>query len=149
LDRRARRSVFAAYRFTEPDVGVSFGVPEQMLSAGGSARPVTDAAALLAHLRRHRGLEVHDTARVTLGGRPALQAAVSAAEYRGAPPVCDAPCAAVAGAGPVTMLVEQPTWARITLVDVGGRVLMIHEDGGRNGARLRVTGAYVRTLRWR
>jgi hypothetical protein len=93
----------------------------------GSVQPARSAEQIIRELRRADGLRIR---RAPPGIGAAGARTFLLTPSRSAPPAdfCGGPCVPLIGRGRVTQIVQAPARGRLTVVDVGGRPVVILED---------------------
>lgn len=135
--------MFEAVRFEDPGTSISVMTPSQLVDQRGDVRRARSVAAVVEHLRRHRGLRVVAEGRTRVAGRPAVVLDIRVRASGPRLPFCPARCAPLFADGPSTELLQAPTWARVRILEHDRRPLTIVEYDGGDRRGWKVTGPLV------
>lgn len=136
------------WRFDSPHTKLSVSTPRQVFTPKGSVQPLREASRVVEVLSSNPNLRIVSRERVNVGGVPAQRVTVSVRQHEQFPDFCTSPCVPVFPVTQATSVLESNSNHRLSIMEVGGRIIVVHETSPRGGNGFPDTESLLHGLRF-
>ena len=136
-------------RFDSPSTSVEVVAPKQLFTANGGVRRLTTPAQIIDALESNKNVTVGPRERISIGGIPAIRVTVEVRPYGPFPDFCPTPCVPIFPVELGTVAVGSRSKERLSIVEAGGAIIVVHENAPRTGRGFAETESLVRGLRFK
>jgi streptogramin lyase len=141
--------VTAFGRFDSPDTFLEIIAPKQVFNAKGGVQKLNDPAEIVAALTSNPNVRILSREQVRVGGIPAEQLTVHVRRFEPFPDFCPTPCVPVFPLGLGTVAISSHSDERLAIMEVGGRIVVLHEYAPQAGKGFAGTRSLLRGLRFK